>query len=77
MFEKKKNKKTTTFITFDGFVAKKGDDNYRAFFDGFATKKVTTAMSSPFSMVWWCCENKNGNKWFPFSFFFGPFGQVH
>jgi len=43
----KKKKMTTTFVTFfDNFVAKNGNGNYRHLFDGFATKKVTIAMSS-------------------------------
>jgi len=51
MFEKKQKTMTTFNIFFDGFAAKKGDDNYRSLFQWFCQKTVTAVMSSPSSMV--------------------------
>jgi hypothetical protein len=59
----KKKKTTTTATFFDGFAAKKWQ--HLPFFCGFATKKVTVAMSSPSSMVT------------IFFFFLGVYGLIH
>jgi hypothetical protein len=52
MFEKKKKKTTTNFVTFfDGFVTKKGNDSCCHLLRWFVGKKVMATMLSPFSMV--------------------------
>jgi hypothetical protein len=48
------------------------------FFDGFALKKVTATVSSPF-LWWWCYEESNAIAFFIlfYFFFFIPFGLIH